>query len=62
MANPHPTKQRKPASDALSARLKKKFPAYVARQRQPGEAGPRVSDAMRPDNIYKPVAMVAPIR
>lgn len=54
MANPNPTRQRG-TSDALSDRLKAKFPAYVPRDRLPNEAAPRVINTFATkDNEYKP--------
>lgn len=54
MSNPNPVR-RKPASDALSDRMKAKFPAYVPRQRQPNEAEPRVINTFASGaNRYKP--------
>lgn len=53
MSNPNPVR-RKP-SDALSDRMKAKFPAYVPRQRQPNEAAPRVINTFAGGaNRYKP--------
>lgn len=41
-------------SDAMSPRMKAKFPAFVKRDRVAGEALPRVINTQAKGNIYKP--------
>lgn len=53
MANPNPVRQRNPY--AMSDRMKKKFSAYVPRQRLPGEAMPRAINLMAQPAYVPPV-------